>query len=48
MTSTQTDSYSTYRANKTIERMCKYIHRGFYIENWSEFLIEIRDNTCKE
>ncbi len=48
MTGSQTDSYSTYRANKTIERMRKYIERGFYIENWKEFLIEIRDKMCKE
>ncbi len=48
MTGSQTDSYSTYRANKTIERMRKYIERGFYIENWREFLIEIRDKMCKE
>jgi hypothetical protein len=48
MTGSKTDSYSTYRANKTIERMCKYIQRGFYIENWKEFLIEIRDKMCKD
>ncbi len=48
MTGTDTDSYSNYRANKTIERMCKYIERGFTIENWKEFLIEIRDKMCKD
>ncbi len=48
MTGSQTDSYSTYRANKTIERICKYIERGFCVENWREFLIEIRDKMCKE
>ncbi len=48
MTGTETDSYSNYRANKTIERMCKYIERGFVIENWKEFLIEIRDKMCKD
>lgn len=48
MTGTETDSYSNYRANKTIERMHKYIERGFTIENWKEFLIEIRDKMCKD
>ena len=27
----ETDSYSNYHVNKTIERMCKYIERGFNI-----------------
>lgn len=48
MTGSETDSYSNYRANKTIERMCKYIERGFTIENWKEFLIEIRDKMYKD
>jgi len=31
----ETDSYSNYRANKTINRMVKYINRGFYITPFS-------------
>lgn len=42
-----TDTYSKYRANKTISRIIKYLDREFYIENWKEFLIEIRDKICK-
>lgn len=46
MTGSEIDSYSNYRANKTIQRIKKYADRGFIIENWKEFLIEIRDKMC--
>ncbi len=46
MCGTETDSYSTYRAKKTIQRMYKYILRGYKISNWEEFLIEVRDKMC--
>ncbi len=46
MTGTEIDSYSKYRASKTIGRINKYIERGFQVENWKEFLIEVRDNIC--
>ena len=41
-----TDSYSRYRAKKTFERIQKYMLRGFYIENWQEYLEAIRDKMC--
>jgi hypothetical protein len=47
MCGTETDSYSEYRAKKTFERIQKYLSRGFYIENWREFLEEIRDKMNK-
>ncbi len=46
MTGTQADSYSNYRANKTSERIVKYINRGFNIKNYKEFLYEIIDKMC--
>lgn len=46
MSGADADSYSNYRATKTTQRLVKYIERGFYIENWREFLIEIRDKLC--
>ena len=46
MTGSEIDSYSNYRANKTIQRIKKYADRGFIIDNWKEFLIEIRDKMC--
>ncbi len=47
MTGTQIDSYSKYRASKTIGRIDKYLYRGFQVENWKEFLIEVRDKICE-
>ncbi len=47
MCGTETDSYSEYRAKKTFTRIGKYLSRGFFIENWLEFLEEIRDTMCK-
>lgn len=47
MCGSDTDSYSEYRAIKTIGRIQKYFSRGFYVENWKEFLQAIRDNMCK-
>ena len=46
MTGMETDSWSNYRAVKTIGRIAKYAIRGFYVENWKDFLIEIRDKLC--
>jgi hypothetical protein len=40
-TGTNKDSYSTYRACKTIDRIMKYTKRGFIITNIMEFLNEI-------
>jgi hypothetical protein len=46
MTGPEADSYSNYRANKTIQRIFKYAGRNFIIENWEDFLIEVRDKIC--
>lgn len=48
MTGKESDGYSNYRATKTIQRIIKYAERGFYVQNWKEFLIEIRDKMCNE
>ena len=36
MVGPNTDSYSNYRANKTIQRIMKYAVRKFIIENWEK------------
>ncbi len=41
MCGTETDSYSTYRAKKTIQRISKYVQRGYKISNF-----EVRDKMC--
>ena len=41
--SNNTDTYSNYRAYKTAYRIIKYNSRHFYVDNWKEFLIDIRD-----
>ncbi len=46
MTGTEKDSWSNYRAVKTLCRIAKYAIRGFYVENWKDFLVEIRDKMC--
>jgi hypothetical protein len=47
MCGTDTDAMSEYRARRTFGRIEKYITRGFYVENWKEFLEAIRDSMCK-
>ncbi len=46
MTGLEKDSWSNYRAIRTMGRIAKYTIRGFYVENWKDFLIEIRDKMC--
>ncbi len=46
MIGTEKDSWSNYRAIKTVGRIAKYAIRGFYVENWKDFLVEIRDKMC--
>jgi hypothetical protein len=38
------DSYSNYRAAKTLQRCHKYIKRGFIIENLNEFLFKLENS----
>ncbi len=46
MTGFEKDSWSNYRAIKTLGRIGKYAIRGFYVENWKDFLVEIREKMC--
>jgi hypothetical protein len=44
MVGDEKDNYSVYRAAKTIERLVKYIERGFRITNIDYFLNQIEVN----